>query len=108
MGYDDGECVECRLERNGGNVEEYARYNLCMGCLHEYAKDSAAMDGRLFHVLKDNMSYGAACDNCGCCNSIVFEVSACEHHYNQRLRMDDDENEDSYSDLNSEGPDSYS
>lgn len=80
MGYDDGECLQCRLIHNGGNTPEYARLDICLGCLHEFAKDSGAVDYRLISVLKENIGSGK-CFLCRC-RSIVFNVSACELHYN--------------------------
>jgi hypothetical protein len=82
MGYDDGECVQCRLE-HGGNRIAINRYNLCMGCLHEYTKTSTRMDGRLMAVLQDNMNLYTVCSVCKCDSSIVFNVSVCEDHYRE-------------------------
>lgn len=90
MGYDDGECVECRCDLNGGNNSTDLRYNMCLGCLHEVSKDTAAMDHRLLYVLKDHMEYSYGnfkCDRCGEDCTVYFNVSVCKIHYNNRRAL---------------------
>jgi hypothetical protein len=86
MGYDDGECVECRCELNGGNTSEYTRYNICPGCLNEISYYTCAMDYRLLDVLKNNMDLGSnTCDRCTQVCTIHYNVSVCQYHYDKRV-----------------------
>lgn len=88
MGYDDGECVQCRLENHGGNVDTSYRAKMCLECMHFLSKDSPAMDHRLIQVLRGHLVLGeVTCYRCaiGAAEgtrdnhaSISFDVSVCK------------------------------
>jgi hypothetical protein len=89
MGYDDGECVECRCENNGGNVHADTRNYICGECLQNISKTTRAMDMRLIRVLKDNMHNGdSTCDRCNQTCTLGFSVSVCEEH-DKKVRSDE-------------------
>jgi hypothetical protein len=78
MGYDDGECVQCRLERGGNNATK-RRENICFGCLSELIDKSDNLDYRLLSVLKHNMStYGDSCYRCETTCKGAVNVSTCD------------------------------
>jgi len=79
MGYDDGECIQCRLVRDGGNVDAKKRGNLYLSCLHDFSSKSGVVDGRLVQVLKEKMGYGTSnCYLCGQGCKIWVDASICD------------------------------
>lgn len=81
MGYDDGECVECRFIYSGGNVPTDNRADVCLACIQHMSFDSAAADGRLVNVLKERFCYGrTSCGRCGAECTLYVDISICASH----------------------------
>jgi len=84
MGYDDGECVICRLELNGGNNSTKNRAIVCLLCIHHLSENSGAVDNRLVSVMKNHLDYGhTTCERCSGECTIWFNVSACSDHFHE-------------------------
>lgn len=79
MGYDDGECVVCRLENAGGNVGAPNYHEVCLTCLDE--RSGRGLDYRLFAVLKERLELGEQrCALCARKCRLWFNVSMCDEH----------------------------
>jgi len=99
MGYDDGECVVCRLNFNGGNTDKQERANVCLGCIHTFSESSHAADNRLIYVLKDRLQCGYGdkikCEICRKHCTIWMSISACRHHLEAEKDAEKDSEKDS-------------
>ncbi len=81
MGYDDGECVICRLQRSGGNIGTRNRATVCLSCIDQTSENSGASDHRLIYVLKEHMECGEHhCELCWRPVTIWFDISVCLEH----------------------------